>query len=156
MKITTEIYKKAYKEVNKYLMPRKIKNNNIFHILIAILIIITSIVSKLYVLTIAGFMVLITNVYIHHKLLKDQLNRNNQIFDKLYNGDSYSITIQFKDDHLVYLNHRYKKEVSIDYKDIRFLKKTKNYYVITTNNDTYLIIDKKDADYKKLKEYLKK
>lgn len=156
MKITTEIYKKAYKETNKYLMPRKLKKNNIQHIFIAILIIITSIIFELYVLTIAGIMVLITNVYIHNKLLKEQLDRNNQIFDKLYNSDSYSITIQFKDDHLVYLNHKYKKEVSIDYKDIRLFKKTKNYYVITTNSDTYLIINKKDADYKKIKEYLKK
>ena len=106
MKITTEVTKNSYKEVNKYIMPSKVKKNNLFHITISILTIILSFLFKFYVLTILGFMTLIINIYIHHKLLKEQLERNDKIFDKLYNGDSYKITIQFKDDKLVYLNHQ--------------------------------------------------
>lgn len=156
MKITTEVTKNSYKEVNKYIMPSKVKKNNIFHITISILTIILSFLFKFYVLTILGFMTLIINIYIHHKLLKEQLERNDKIFDKLYNGDSYKITIQFKDDKLAYLNHQYKKEMVVEYKDIKSFKKTKNHYVLITKDEVYLIIDKKDADYKKIKEYLKK
>jgi hypothetical protein len=151
MKITTEVTKDAYKEVNKYIMPSKVKKNNIFHITISILTIIFSYIFKFYVLTILGIMTLIINIYIHKKTLKEQLERNDKIFDKLYNGNSYKITIQFKDGKLNYLNHQYKKDMSVDYKDIKSFKKTKNYYVLTTKDEVYLIIDKNDADYKKIK-----
>lgn len=156
MKITTTIEKSALKEINKYIMPTIVKRNNKQHFIIALLIIIVSFFNKLHVLTIIGIMALIIDYILYKKQLKTLLQKNITFFEKLYPEGNYTITIEFKDNKLVYINHKYRRNYSIEYKDINKIYKSKNHYIITTNSDTYIAMNKNDVTYKNLKKNIKK